>query len=149
MSVIGGLRKRFGPEVSLILGPAEAERGWPDIARHEGVAYRTCDKVADAAKCIAKSRLYVGNDSGITHVSAALGVPTVAIFTSTDPVVWRPLGERVEIVDVRTSEGRRECCGKVLEAARRARARGGIRLPDGLLRSGSDGAGRGGPERGT
>lgn len=37
--------------------------------------------------------LVVGNDSGVTHLAAALGRPTLALFVGSDPVVWRPLGE--------------------------------------------------------
>jgi ADP-heptose:LPS heptosyltransferase len=40
----------------------------------------------------------VGNDSGITHMAAALGVPTVAIFGPSDPRVWSPRGKRVTVV---------------------------------------------------
>lgn len=36
--------------------------------------------------------VYVGNDSGITHLAAALGTPTVAIFSVTDPKIWGPRG---------------------------------------------------------
>ena len=49
--------------------------------------------------CWLKSaRLYVGNDSGITHLAAAAGVPTVAIFGPTDPAVWGPRGPHVRVV---------------------------------------------------
>ena len=40
----------------------------------------------------------IGNDSGLTHLSAALGRPTVAIFGPTDPEIWGPRGARVSIV---------------------------------------------------
>jgi len=42
--------------------------------------------------------LFVGNDSGIGHLSAAVGVPTVSIFTATDPRVWAPRGLRVRVL---------------------------------------------------
>jgi ADP-heptose:LPS heptosyltransferase len=41
---------------------------------------------------------FVGNDSGITHLAGYTGVPTVPLFGPTDPVVWRPLGPKVEIL---------------------------------------------------
>ena len=41
---------------------------------------------------------YLGNDSGITHLAAMLGVPTVAIFGPSDPAIWRPMGPRVEVL---------------------------------------------------
>jgi hypothetical protein len=41
---------------------------------------------------LASASVYVGNDSGITHLAAAVGVPTVAIFQASDPAVWAPRG---------------------------------------------------------
>lgn len=40
---------------------------------------------------------YLGNDSGITHLAASLGIPTLSIFGPTDPLIWGPQGEKVEI----------------------------------------------------
>lgn len=41
---------------------------------------------------------YLGNDSGITHLAASLGIPTLSIFGPTDPLVWGPRGEKVQII---------------------------------------------------
>jgi ADP-heptose:LPS heptosyltransferase len=41
---------------------------------------------------------FIGNDSGITHMAAALGLPTVAIFGPTDQQVWSPRGEETVVV---------------------------------------------------
>lgn len=41
---------------------------------------------------------YVGNDSGITHLAAALGLPVVALFGPTDPDRWGPRGPRVTVL---------------------------------------------------
>jgi len=54
----------------------------------------------DLACWLAKARLYIGNDSGITHLAAAAGTPTLAIFVSTDPAVWAPRGAHVRAVTV-------------------------------------------------
>jgi ADP-heptose:LPS heptosyltransferase len=43
-------------------------------------------------------RAYIGNDSGITHLAAYLGCPTVALFGPTDPRVWGPIGRRTRIL---------------------------------------------------
>ncbi len=48
---------------------------------------------------LAGARIYIGNDSGITHLAAAAGAPVVAIFLVTDPAVWAPRGERVRVVE--------------------------------------------------
>jgi ADP-heptose:LPS heptosyltransferase len=44
------------------------------------------------------SRAYIGNDSGITHLAAYLGVPTIALFGPTNPRVWGPIGRRTRIL---------------------------------------------------
>ena len=56
------------------------------------------DNLYELAKWLASARLYIGNDSGITHLAAAVGTPVVAIFGPTDPAVWAPRGERVAVV---------------------------------------------------
>jgi len=82
--------------------------------------------------------LFIGNDSGVTHIAAAVGIPTVAIFGPTDPTVWAPRGKRVEAVcpqtpcapctrEERTACERLRCLDEVeissvLEAVERARA---------------------------
>ncbi|MCX5894911.1 MAG: glycosyltransferase family 9 protein [Proteobacteria bacterium] len=50
------------------------------------------------ASIVKQCSVYIGNDSGITHVAAALGVPVIAIFGPTDPRVWGPRGKHVNIL---------------------------------------------------
>jgi hypothetical protein len=52
----------------------------------------------ELAGWVAGARLYVGNDSGVTHLAAAAGAPVVALFGPSDPAVWAPRGEAVEVV---------------------------------------------------
>jgi hypothetical protein len=52
----------------------------------------------ELARFLAGARAYIGNDSGITHLAAAVGVPTVALFGPTDPAVWGPRGSCVRIL---------------------------------------------------
>ena len=47
---------------------------------------------------LSRSKVFLGNDSGITHLAAACDVPTVALFGPTDPGIWGPRGRRVKIV---------------------------------------------------
>jgi ADP-heptose:LPS heptosyltransferase len=44
------------------------------------------------------SSLYLGNDSGITHLAAACNTPTIALFGPTDPRRWGPQGSKVQVV---------------------------------------------------
>lgn len=44
------------------------------------------------------ARIFVGNDSGISHLAAAVGTPVVAFFQASDPRVWAPRGSAVNVV---------------------------------------------------
>ena len=44
----------------------------------------------EVAKLIADSRVYVGPDTAVTHLAAATGAPTVALFGPTNPLKWSP-----------------------------------------------------------
>jgi hypothetical protein len=56
------------------------------------------ENLYDVACWLARARLYVGNDSGITHLAAAVGSPVLALFGPTNPAVWGPRGPNVRIV---------------------------------------------------
>ena len=60
------------------------------------IAGRT--NLSDAIALIARCDLFITNDSGLMHVAGALGVPTVAIFGSTNPKTTYPLGERISLI---------------------------------------------------
>ena len=60
---------------------------------------------------LAESSLMITNDSGPMHIAAALGVPTVAIFGSTDETITGPCGPRTRIV--KRQIGRASCRERV------------------------------------
>ncbi|MBI4379512.1 MAG: glycosyltransferase family 9 protein [Nitrospinae bacterium] len=45
-----------------------------------------------------KCSCYIGNDSGITHLSAITGITTIAIYGATDPVFWGPIGRNAIVI---------------------------------------------------
>ncbi|BBO16421.1 conserved hypothetical protein [Candidatus Brocadia pituitae] len=67
------------------------------------------------AAVIKRCNLFIGNDSGVTHLAAALGIHTIALFGPTDPKVWGPRGESVKILYQKAhcspcrAEVRRDC----------------------------------------
>jgi ADP-heptose:LPS heptosyltransferase len=73
----------------LVEGPADAEaaralRGIPGAVRLRETPSRVLGAVLSLAGA------YVGNDSGVSHLAAAWGAPTVALFGPTDPRLWAP-----------------------------------------------------------
>jgi len=62
------------------------------------------DDLYELACWLARARLYVGNDSGITHLAAAAGAPVLALFGGTDPEIWAPRGPNVRVARWRTAE---------------------------------------------
>lgn len=51
--------------------------------------------LAELGRWLQGARLYIGNDSGITHLAAAVGTPTLALFGPSDPAIWCPAGAHV------------------------------------------------------
>jgi heptosyltransferase-2 len=41
---------------------------------------------------------FVGNDSGVTHLAAAVGTPTIAMFGPASTPLWHPRGENVFVI---------------------------------------------------
>lgn len=50
------------------------------------------------AGALLRSRRYIGHDTGISHLAAALGLPTIVLFGPTDPAIWAPQGPNVAVV---------------------------------------------------
>lgn len=89
-----------GIRAAWMLGPVELEQYDSKVMTRLSSAapvLSECDLVS-AATAIASADAYLGNDSGMTHIAAAVGTPTVAVFGPTDPIVWRPLGDRATVV---------------------------------------------------
>ncbi len=55
-------------------------------------------ELMSAASLLWRCSLYIGNDSGFSHLAGILGCSTIVLFGPTDPSRWRPIGPRVEVV---------------------------------------------------
>jgi len=84
-----------GPVVE-IAGPAEAEA--PDFL---GAATARDWPLPDLAALLSTAALYVGNDSGVTHLASAVGTPVVAVYGPTNARRWRPVGDAVTALQAR------------------------------------------------
>ena len=88
------------PQILLIGGEADEERvaalcdEWKTapilVARHLALPH--------LAALLARCRLFVGHDSGISHLAAAVGAPCLLLFGPTDPAVWAPANPQVRVL---------------------------------------------------
>ncbi len=102
---------------TLLLGPAEASIR-PVFERFEevqkGIEVLFCPEREPLLKLLGSAALFVGQDSGITHLSGLMGTPTVALFKHSDPFQWGPLGPHVRIIPHETAA--KETLERVIDA---------------------------------
>jgi len=84
----------------VLLGPAEEK--WDQIISKE-LSETEIEIIHSPHKdklllLLKKASLYIGHDSGITHLAAMLGTPTICLFKNSDPLQWAPLGPDVTII---------------------------------------------------
>ena len=97
-SVVGALQNSGGTPV-ILEGPAD--RGPVERLLRSCVNPPIVLKGLDLlnlAGVLAQARLFVGQDSGVTHMAGLMGVRTVALFGPTDPARWAPRGAHVTVV---------------------------------------------------
>lgn len=73
-------------------GPAAQERAYLDDIWN-GVSIRRMDgrlSWPELSSLLARARVYVGPDTSVTHLAAAAGCPTVALYGPTNPQIWGP-----------------------------------------------------------
>jgi len=93
---------RLAPTARLLLVGGEADRerlahlrrAWTGRALQEAVDMALPELAAILGRC----RLFLGHDSGVSHIAAAAGAPSLLLFGPTDPDVWAPLSGRVSIL---------------------------------------------------
>ena len=115
------LARRLRPAEPFLvaLGPADeaaarAFRGRDGCVLAESLGLRVLGAV------LAGAGVFVGNDAGVTHLAAAWGAPTVALFGPTDARVWAPDGTRVRALQSPTPDMDGLGVDAVLEAALRS-----------------------------
>jgi ADP-heptose:LPS heptosyltransferase len=89
MEVFQAAAERLGRSmlVQWLCGPEEELPG----------AVRISD-LYDLACWLRGAKIFVGNDSGISHLAAAVGTPVMAFFQASDPKVWAPRGCAVDVL---------------------------------------------------
>ena len=115
-----------GARAVVFAGPGAAERAMaapvlaalPDAVDLGGVL-----SLPEASACLARCALFVGNDSGLMHLSAAVGTPTLGLFGPTPAREYAPAGRRAAAVLAEGPEGAAPMEALAVEAAMEAALR--------------------------
>jgi heptosyltransferase-3 len=88
-------------DLTLLFGPAEEGlyaffKDHPDTI---GIEKRISPEHSELVSLLSRARLYVGHDSGITHLAAMLGTPAIALFKNSPAKQWRPLGPFLSMIE--------------------------------------------------
>ena len=98
-TLINTLRER-GREVRVLLGEVESET-WPArilarwVHQYDAEQVETLDRLHEI---LAGAKAFIGNDTGPTHLAAAMGLETIALFGPTSPRLWSPRGPAVKVL---------------------------------------------------
>jgi heptosyltransferase-2 len=96
---LAGILRAEGMGVPVFtVGEADVELERELARRGSNVAVLRGCSLPELAEALGACRGYVGNDSGVTHLAAAVGTPVVALFGPTDPRLWAPRGRNVRVV---------------------------------------------------
>lgn len=98
--VAAALREKWpDKKLTLITGEAERERGVSTAGFPANADHWHALPLTDLAERLSTScALFLGHDSGISHLAAACGVPCQLLFGPTDPAVWAPPQKAVHVL---------------------------------------------------
>jgi ADP-heptose:LPS heptosyltransferase len=105
-----------GAHFAVFGGPGEELSAAPVLERlPREQTYDLVGKLSllDVAACLKRCALYVGNDSGLMHMAAAVGIPTLGLFGPSRDGIYAPWGERASYV--RTPESATALLAKVAQ----------------------------------
>jgi ADP-heptose:LPS heptosyltransferase len=84
--------------------------------------------LSQAAACLARCTIFIGNDSGLMHLAAAAGAPTLGLFGPSQASEYAPAGRRTAIAVAPGPAGQAPI-DQLSVAAAFAAARGLLALP--------------------
>ena len=93
---LAGKLSSAGIRPSFLVGPAETDLA--ERIRQNRWPLLTTEDLCELIDHLRGAGALVGNDSGVSHLAAYIGLPTVAVFGPTDPGRWAPKGRAVAAV---------------------------------------------------
>ena len=87
-----------GQKFFMIFGEADAAVAELIRKKAPGVIELTGCTLVELASVLSFCRAFVGNDSGVSHIAAALGLRTIVMFGPSDADRWAPRGSHVSVI---------------------------------------------------
>jgi len=104
-ALIEWMRTELSFQVLLSIGPADEYLDeFSRAMREAGVSIVSGLSAVGLCALLSLCGLYIGSDSGVSHLAAAVGIPAITVFGPTDPRVWGPRGTNAVAVRRRWEE---------------------------------------------
>lgn len=87
---------------AFLMGPAEIERGLPDLFPGQQLIFP--ENPIALADWLENAVVFIGNDSGVSHLAAYMGIPSIVFYITTDPQKWGALGRNVSWITAKTEQ---------------------------------------------
>jgi len=99
---LAALLAEKGFQVVFLVGPVEQDRWGLEIIRDLDRQVPVLEGLTlpEVAGVLTQCRAYIGNDSGISHLAGAVGIPALIIFGASQARQWKPLGPCVHVCRV-------------------------------------------------
>lgn len=85
-----------------IMGPAEIENGLPDFFPGQQLIFP--ENPVALADWLENAILFIGNDSGVSHLAGYMGIASIVFYISTNPQKWGVLGHQVTWIVAKTEQ---------------------------------------------
>jgi heptosyltransferase-3 len=91
--------RNYAGSLLIVSGEADQEQSWKLESTWQDPRVRFAKALPlPKLAAVLENTIFVGHDSGISHVAAAAGARSILLFGSTDPAVWAPINENARVI---------------------------------------------------
>ncbi len=116
IKTLKGVSSNKNTSVIVLLGPAEEKflSYYKNNLSDFGIESYFCPNQEELLSLLSRASLYIGHDSGVTHLAAMMGINTMALFKESSMHQWHPLGPLVKVMQ---GEEGSDFVGKIMKEA--------------------------------
>ena len=123
-------RDRRTPKLPLLIVSGEADEAQANCLAHawpDGAVLFAKNLPLPKLAAVLENSIFIGHDSGISHLAAAAGARCILLFGPTNPAIWAPLNQNVRVIRARNGDLRNLDVDVVRDALDHALMRIGMR----------------------